>query len=88
LGGGLAAMLGTLPDIVEPAHDPNHRQFFHSLVFAAILGYLAYRLYRWKPEEPWQQAARMLGLIMIGAYLVHLSMDAMTSKSLPILGKL
>lgn len=31
--------LGTLPDILEPATSPNHRQFFHSLVFAGILAY-------------------------------------------------
>lgn len=88
LGGGLAAMFGTLPDMVEPAYHPNHRQFFHSLLFAALLGYVAYKLYQWKPEEPWQVGVRMLALIAIGAYLVHLAMDATTSKSLPVVGRL
>lgn len=27
-GAGLAAMLGTLPDKIEPAVHPQHRQFF------------------------------------------------------------
>lgn len=81
-------MLGTLPDLVEPAHHPHHRQFFHSVAFAALLGYLGYKLYRWKPDEQWQQVVRMLGLVAIGAYLVHLSMDAVTPKSLPLVGRI
>ncbi len=88
LGGGLGAILGTLPDVLEPADHPNHRQFFHSFLFAAVLGYLGYKLYKWNPEEPWQKAARMLGLIAISAYLIHLSMDFVTPKSLPLVGKL
>ena len=86
LGGGFGAMFGTLPDILEPANHPNHRQFFHGLVFAAMLGYAGYKLYEWKPEEPWQKTTRMLGLIAISAYLIHLSMDALTPKSLPLIG--
>lgn len=86
LGGGLGTLLGTLPDILEPADHPNHRQFFHGLLFASVLGYSGYKLYKWKPEEPWQEVARMVGLIAIGAYLTHLAMDATTPKSLPMIG--
>lgn len=88
MGGGLGALLGTLPDILEPADHPNHRQFFHGLAFAAVLSYSGYKLYKWKPEEPWQEVVRMVGLIAIGAYLIHLAMDATTSKSLPVIGGL
>lgn len=88
MGGVFGALLGTLPDILEPADHPNHRQFFHGLLFAAILGYLGYKLYKWKPEEPWQEVVRMVGMIAIGAYLIHLAMDASTPKSLPVVGKL
>ena len=28
--GGFGAMCGSLPDLLEPAIHPNHRQFFHS----------------------------------------------------------
>lgn len=87
VGGGLGALLGTLPDMIEPANHPNHRQFFHGLTFAVALGYLGYRLYKWQPEEPWQETLRMIGLIAIGAYLIHLAMDASTPKSIPIVGK-
>lgn len=88
LGSGLGALFGTLPDILEPAYHPNHRQFFHGLVFAAVLGYFGYKFYQWKPEEPWQQTVRTVGLIAIGAYLIHLAMDATTPKSIPVVGKL
>ena len=88
LGFGFGATFGTLPDILEPADHPNHRQFFHSLTFAVALGYLGYRLYMWKPEEPWQETLRVLGLIAISAYLIHLAMDASTPKSLPVVGRL
>jgi hypothetical protein len=86
-GGGLGALFGTLPDILEPADHPNHRQFYHGLFFAAVLGYAWYKLYQWKPEESWQRTARMFGLIAIGAYLIHLAMDATTPKSIPLVGK-
>jgi membrane-bound metal-dependent hydrolase YbcI (DUF457 family) len=87
-GGGLGTLFGTLPDILEPADHPNHRQFFHSFVFAGALGYTGFKLYKWKPEEPWQEIVRMIGLIAIGAYLIHLAMDSTTPRSLPVVGRL
>jgi len=78
----------TLPDIVEPATSPNHRQFFHSVVFAGVLGYALYRLHCWQPETPKQRVWRVVGLIAGGAYLVHLALDATTKRSLPLLGRL
>lgn len=29
--GGIGAVAGCLPDLLEPATDPNHRKFFHSV---------------------------------------------------------
>ncbi len=52
------------------------------------MGYTGYKLYKWKPEESWQEVMRMVGLITIGAYLIHLAMDAATPKSLPVVGRL
>ena len=80
-----AAALGTLPDVIEPACHPNHRRFFHSLAFAGLLGYGLYRLYQWKTEDEFQEFIKLLGLIAGGAYLVHLAMDATTTKSLPVI---
>lgn len=88
VGGGLAAVMGSLPDLIEPAHHPHHRQFFHSLTFAAGLGYGMYRLYQWQPERDWDRFWRFFGLVAGGAYLTHLVMDASTPRSIPLLGKL
>lgn len=88
VGGGLAGLMGSLPDWIEPANHPNHRQFFHSLLFALGLGYGMKKLYDWHPDDPWYRLARVLGLIAGGAYLTHLAMDACTAKSLPLIGKI
>jgi len=81
------SMLASLPDFVEPAIHPNHRQFFHGVVFAAALGAGVYQTYQWGPETPMQEFLR--AAIMIGgtAYLLHLAADACTRKSVPFVGK-
>lgn len=79
----LAYMSGTLPDILEPAHHPNHRQFCHSLVFAGAIGLGMYKAYKWKPETMLQEWFRFAALVVGGAYLVHLAMDGTTAKGLP-----
>lgn len=76
-----------LPDLIEPATNPNHRQFFHSMVFVLILGYGLYRLAKWDPETPEAQVLRGVGLIAGGAYLVHLALDFTTKRSLPLVGR-
>lgn len=82
--GAAAACLPSLPDWVEPAVNPNHRRFFHSLTFAAVVGYAVHRVYKWDAEEPWEKAARIALLIGGAAYLAHLARDAFTAKSLPL----
>lgn len=83
-GGGIA--FGALPDLVEPAYrDPNHRRFFHSVAFAALLGFGLREVYRWQPETDGERVIRSLALIAGGAYLVHLAMDAVTARSLPMI---
>lgn len=83
--GGLAAVLGTLPDSIEPALNPNHRQFFHSLTFAAGIGVGLYKLYKWQPEAETDKLLKAVLLVAGGAYLVHLAMDGATPKSLPLI---
>ena len=44
VGAPLSAALATLPDILEPAlKNPNHRQFFHGLIFATVVGVGVYK---------------------------------------------
>ncbi len=87
-GALLAGHLTQLPDLLEPALHPNHRQFFHSWAFAGLLGLATYQVYRWEPETPLQEVARFSLLAGAAAYFIHLLLDAGTSKSLPLVGKI
>ena len=84
----LAGELTRLPDLLEPAVHPNHRQFFHSVAFAGLIGVGAYKLYKWKPETQAGRVTRFVALVGASAYLIHLLVDAGTPKSLPLVGKL
>lgn len=88
LAGGVAVLCGSLPDLIEPATSPHHRQFFHSLAFAALGFEGLRRVYRWQPEDDFERVVRGLTLIAGGAYLIHLAMDATTPMSVPLIGRL
>jgi inner membrane protein len=83
--GAAAACLPSLPDVLEPALHPNHRKFFHSVAVFACLGYGLHRLYKWEAEDDWQRLLRVAGLVAGAAYLAHLTRDAFTAKSLPLI---
>ena len=88
LGGAtLAAICTNLPDILEPAVHPHHRQFFHSLAFVGLIGLGMYKLYEWETETDKERFLKFCLLVVGGSYLIHLAMDACTSRSLPLLGK-
>lgn len=86
-GGGLAALLTKLPDILEPAVHPNHRQFFHSVAFAALVAGGWKALYDWQPQSDDGRFWRKVAMIGAGAYLCHLALDALTPRSLPLIGR-
>lgn len=83
--GTAAALLPSLPDILEPAVHPNHRRFFHSVTFGATVAYAMLRAYKWETQEPWEHLARVAVLAGGAAYLAHLVRDAFTDKSLPLI---
>ncbi len=83
--GALAAKTAKLPDIIEPAFHPNHRQFFHSLGFAGLIGYGMYELYKWETEDDLEKVLRLASLAIGGSYLIHLLCDATTPKGLPVI---
>lgn len=87
-GALVAGVLTKLPDVLEPATHPNHRQFFHSVAFAGLLAAATHKVYRWQPETPGEEVTRFVMLVGAAAYFIHLVLDAATPKSLPILGKL
>ena len=39
---GLGLFFASLPDLIEPATNPNHRKFFHSLTTAGLVCYGMY----------------------------------------------
>ena len=87
-GAFIGAISGKLPDIIEPALNPNHRQFFHSytVMTASIAAIL--KVYKWSPDKNFEKLIR--GFVLIGgcAYLSHLICDSTTPKGLPLVGKL
>lgn len=87
-GAALASVFTQLPDLLEPAVHPNHRQFFHSIAFSCMVSFFAYQLYRWEPDDNFEKVVRFALLVGCGAYLFHLSMDAFTPRSLPLVGKI
>lgn len=85
-GASFSAMLTNLPDRFEPAIHPNHRQFFLSWAFAGVLGIAAHPAFHWETDNQFEEAVRIAILVGIGAYMVHLLLDASPPKSLPIIG--
>jgi inner membrane protein len=87
VGASATALLASLPDAIEPPLHPNHRQFFHSITFACIVGLGVYRAYHWQTETAHEGLLRTAVLVCGSAYLLHLLADVGTARSLPLLGK-
>lgn len=86
---GTGALIGKLPDILEPSlRNPHHRQFFHSFMAAGLVACGTKKIYGWEPKNQMEKAIRSITLCASVAYLCHLLLDAMTSRSLPLLGKI
>jgi inner membrane protein len=86
-GALLCSWCARLPDLVEPALHPNHRQFFHSVAFMAMLGIGLYTAYKWETEATGEAFLRGAMLVAGGAYFLHIAADACTAKSIPLIGK-
>lgn len=84
----LGSLFGALPDLLEPAIHPHHRQFCHGWATFAVIGYGVRRAYLWQPDTDSERFWRGLALIAGGAYLSHLLLDCITPRSLPLIGKL
>lgn len=85
----IGALLGKLPDMIEPAlGNPNHRQFFHSITTFCLLTAGMHKVYHWEPKDEFEKVLR--GFLLVGgaAYISHLILDALTKKSLPVFGRI
>jgi inner membrane protein len=87
VGAGLAALTANVPDLLEPAVHPHHRQFFHSCLWAGLLGCGLRGIADWEPDDSTMRNLRFLLLVAGSAYLIHLAVDACTSRSIPWVGK-
>ena len=83
----IAAIATNLPDLIEPAINPHHRQFFHSALFGGLVTAAGVKLYQWQPEDEWEDVLRQVLLVGCGAYVIHLLADSLTPRGLPLLGK-
>lgn len=77
----LGGFAGILPDMLEPANNPNHRAFFHSIVLPASF------LFRDKIYNKLglSDKAKRNCNIVLAAYFSHLALDFLTPKGLPLL---
>lgn len=75
LGGGLGAVGGALPDIIEPAETPSRRGIAHSY---ALLGGTLHGSTR--------IANPVFALLFVG-YASHLILDASTPANIPLIAR-
>lgn len=86
-GTALGAVFGKLPDILEPATNPHHRQFCHSVLVLSAIGYGIKKVYDWKPEDSTEKFFRVALLSASAGYISHLLLDSSTPMGLPLVGK-
>lgn len=84
----VAAIASGLPDLLEPATTPHHRQFCHSAAFAGLVTSGMKKLYEWMPATPGEVLVRDALLSVGFGYLAHLCADGTTAMGLPLLGKI
>jgi membrane-bound metal-dependent hydrolase YbcI (DUF457 family) len=82
-GCSLGALTGIVTDKIEPATNPNHRGFFHSITFWLVLSIAAYKTCMRRDVDC---LYRNLVIISFAGYSSHLMLDSQTPKSLPFLG--
>jgi len=79
---GLGSLGGTLPDLIEPATNPEHRKFFHSVGFSTFLSSI---LKEYVSENDASNENKLALSILILSYVSHILSDSTTPKGIPIL---
>ena len=80
--GFLGGLVGLLPDILEPANNPNHRGTCHSVATGIGLILLINNI---KNNQNMSAESKEVWISIISAYGSHLVLDAQTPKSLPLI---
>ena len=78
----LGAAAGSLPDMIEPATNPQHRGLFHSTSVGVGLSYLLRKV---AGSETLSREEKLVSAIIGLGYLSHLSLDSRTSQGLPLI---
>lgn len=78
----LGGIAGVLPDIVEPATNPNHRSLFHSITLLAVLTYGNKKV--WESQNLTENQKLVISMLST-AYGSHLLSDSSTPKGIPLL---
>jgi len=77
----LGGTVALIPDILEPATNPNHRGFFHSIVFGATAWYATHG----RHSDQWDSNQREVMRLLCYCYLSHLAADATTPKGICVI---
>lgn len=84
--GGAGVLATGLPDLLEPAAHPHHRQFAHSLVVGGLLAKFALEECG-ASNKDWGEFPKIFLAVLIVAYISHLIADGFTPRGLPLLGQ-
>ncbi len=76
------AVVALVPDMLEPATNPNHRSLFHSGATLGLISYGGNKILQ-NTQLTENQKAWLLSLGV--AYGSHLALDGTTPKSIPLL---
>lgn len=79
--GAVGALAAMIPDVLEPATNPNHREFFHS--YTLLITTLATELNILDKVQA-NYLLKLLSLAAAGGYSSHLLVDSCTPKGLPV----
>jgi len=71
---------------LEPAVDPNHRAFGHSLGLGAGLAKFAMAKCS-KENSDWQEFLEIVVAVGTVSYVCHLIVDGFTPRGLPLIGR-
>jgi hypothetical protein len=81
MGGAVA---GILPDLLEPATNPNHRSFFHSI--ASLTAIIQGNNAIWdSTNQNLTEEQKAAISILSASYCSHLVTDGITKKGLPLI---
>jgi membrane-bound metal-dependent hydrolase YbcI (DUF457 family) len=80
---GVGLITAGVPDIVEPAIYPCHRQLAHSVTAGGLMTKIA--MEKCGGENGWD-FQNVLLTVAIAGYVSHLVLDGCTPRGLPLLG--